>query len=533
MIARKWRPQVFEDLVGQTHISQTLTNALQNERLPHALLFTGPRGTGKTSSARILAKALRCENSKNFTPCGTCNSCLEIALGRSPDVIEIDGASNNGVDSIRDLREGVAFMPSSGKYKVYIIDEVHMLSTSAFNALLKTLEEPPEHVIFILATTEVQKIPQTILSRCQRFDFRRISTRVVVDRMSHICREEKIDFDEDALWTIARQGDGSMRDSLSLLDQVVTFTNGRLENAAIVEILGLTDRSLVLEALQILLSRDKPKALSWLEKFSRTGTEPSLMAQDLLEAIRSVLLIRVAGEGKPQMLEMPDSEYRLFKELAQTIAEEDLHFLFDMALKGAQDISRANDPQIVLEMVFLRMVAAPFIGDLKNLFSGNSERHLGPVHTPATAIAKPVVPTFSAAQSPSEKWFEFVQKAKADDPMFSAKLEQLNFKGEKDKTIFLSIPAKMALFKDQVSDPTFLKKLQSLLDHHWGKGFTAKITAATGAETSEGEGVSASKLAQVKEQKKTDDMLVQVANHPKVKSAASVFKGTIKLNPKS
>lgn len=197
--------------MGQSHVSTTLQNALKNGRLHHALLFTGPRGTGKTSSARILAKSLRCPNAVDFVPCNECDECREIGLSRSLDVIEIDGASNNGVDAIRDLRDTVGYMPASGKYKIYIIDEVHMLSTSAFNALLKTLEEPPAHVIFIMATTEAQKIPQTIMSRCQRFDFRSISTRQITDSLKAICDKEGVSADEDALWIIARQGDGSMQ----------------------------------------------------------------------------------------------------------------------------------------------------------------------------------------------------------------------------------------------------------------------------------------------------------------------------------
>ena len=262
VIARKWRPQSFSEMVGQTHITQTLGNALHNNRLPHALLFTGPRGTGKTSSARILAKSLRCATAKDFIPCNQCTTCLEIAAGSSPDVRELDAASNNGVDDIRDLLSGVMHMPTSGRYKIYIVDEVHMLSTSAFNALLKTLEEPPSHVIFILATTEVHKIPQTILSRCQRFDFRRIPTRQIAEHLKLICDSEKVSYEEEALWLIARQGDGSMRDSQSLLDQVISFTNGKLTKALCTDILGLSDRGLLLDTLKALVARDTQGALT-------------------------------------------------------------------------------------------------------------------------------------------------------------------------------------------------------------------------------------------------------------------------------
>ncbi|MGZ3770282.1 MAG: DNA polymerase III subunit gamma/tau [Bdellovibrio sp.] len=372
VIARKWRPQSFTDVVGQSHITQTLTNALNNQRLPHALLFTGPRGTGKTSSARILAKALRCPNSVGFVPCNECYSCQEIASGSSIDVIEIDGASNNGVDAIRELRDTVAFMPSSGKYKIYIIDEVHMLSTSAFNALLKTLEEPPPHVIFIMATTEVHKIPQTILSRCQRFDFRRISTRQITDHLKLICEQENVTAEEDALWIIARQGDGSMRDSQSLLDQVITFANGPLSRSNVVEILGLTDRALLFETLNALIDRNTQSILKVIEKIAAAGFEPHLFSQDLLEMIRNLLLVKVSEAQATHIIEMPDSELQALSDMAQKLPEEDIHMLFDMALKGGNDIPRAQDPRIVLEVSLLRMASAPKLLDLKTLIQQNA-----------------------------------------------------------------------------------------------------------------------------------------------------------------
>ena len=266
VIARKWRPKTFQQLVGQNHVSQTLANALKSDRLHHALLFNGPRGTGKTSSARILAKSLRCPNSVDFQPCNECDTCIEISEGRNIDTIEIDGASNNGVDAIRELRDTVKYQPTSGKYKVYIIDEVHMLSTSAFNALLKTLEEPPAHVLFVLATTEVHKLPLTILSRVQRFDFRRIPTKQIAEHLEHICSRDEIDFQKEALWIIARQGGGSMRDSQSLLDQVTTFCEGSLTVENVIEALGLTDRTLLLETLENLITKQQAPIVDVISK---------------------------------------------------------------------------------------------------------------------------------------------------------------------------------------------------------------------------------------------------------------------------
>lgn len=375
VIARKWRPKGFEELVGQGHISQTLLNALQNNRLPHALLFTGPRGTGKTSSARILAKSLRCPNAKNFVPCLECNECLDISNGRSVNVIEIDGASNNGVEAIRELRDSVGYMPASGHYKVYIIDEVHMLSTSAFNALLKTLEEPPEHVVFIMATTEVHKIPNTILSRCQRFDFRRIPLKLITERLQSICEAEGLKVDDEALWAVARQGDGSMRDSQSLLDQVITFSKDHLTLQKVTEVLGLTERSLILEAMQAICYKKSDLALDVVEKVFSSGTDAQLFAKDLLEEIRHMMFAKMAQspEEAAKLLDLPDFEIEELRGLAQNMSPEDIHMLFDMCLKGVQDLSRSQDSQIILEMMLIRLSQAPKIEELKTLL-GESEK---------------------------------------------------------------------------------------------------------------------------------------------------------------
>ncbi len=578
VIARKWRPQSFTDVVGQNHITQTLSNALQNNRLPHALLFTGPRGTGKTSSARILAKALRCPHAKDFIPCGVCDSCLEIAQGNSLDVMEIDGASNNGVDAIRELRDTVAFMPSSGKYKVYIIDEVHMLSTSAFNALLKTLEEPPAHVIFIMATTEAQKIPQTILSRCQRFDFRRISTRQITEHLRIICNQEDVQAEEEALWIIARQGDGSMRDAQSLLDQVITFANGPLTRLIVIEILGLTDRSLLLEALNALIDRSSQSIMKVIEKISAAGFEPQLFSQDLLESIRNLLLVKISEAQASQILEMPDSELQALQDMATRLPEEDIHLLFDMALKGGQDISRAQDPRIVLEVWLLRMASAPKLVDLKSLLSGTPEsshsagkaRPYVPPVTPAikkghsrldeaqkipeapkgldamraavervknNKITAPLSPAPAAQPSlntPSnplraegatapERWVHFVELVRSDDALFAAKIENLLFVKEAGTLISLGVPAKLAFLKEQMADPQVRKKLQGFIDSYWASGYSFEVLMSR-----ENVGESAQALVQKKQQLAEEELHRQIAENPMVKAAQEVFKGQIK-----
>jgi DNA polymerase-3 subunit gamma/tau len=404
VIARKWRPQSFHDLVGQEHISTTLVNALRNNRLPQALLFTGVRGTGKTSSARILAKSLRCPNAVDFVPCGTCRECEDIANSRSLDVIEIDGASNNGVDAIRELRDTVGYMPSSGRWKVYIIDEVHMLSTSAFNALLKTLEEPPAHVVFIMATTEAQKIPNTILSRCQRFDFRRIPSRQIAGQLQKICEAEGVHVEPEAVWLIARQADGSMRDSQSLLDQVITFSGGELTLAKAVDVLGLTDRTVLLETLTALATRDSELAIALIEKIFKAGYDPKVFAQDLLEEIRNALMVRLVADDPSRVVDLPDNEIASLREITADLSEEDLHLLFDMCLKGVSDLLRAQDSRIVLEMLLLRMAAAPRIASLAALARGTPmpTAHVAAARPAAKpSAAKPATPAQSAATAPT------------------------------------------------------------------------------------------------------------------------------------
>lgn len=537
VIARRYRPQEFQSLVGQDHIRQTLLNSLRTNRLPHALLFTGPRGTGKTSTARILAKAVRCPNAQDFVPCNKCSECEEIASGHSLNVIEIDGASNNGVDAIRELRDTVGYMPSSGKYKLYIIDEVHMLSTSAFNALLKTLEEPPEHVFFVMATTEVHKIPNTILSRCQRFDFRRIPTSSIAKHLESICQADGLKFQPEALWAIARQGDGSMRDSQSLLEQVINFCNGELTLEKTTDILGLTNRHLLLATWAALLDRNTSGVVEQIRNLFHLSLDPKIFLQDLLEEIRHTLLLKIAP-NQSELVDLPDTEKEQLKQLSTHLSAEDLHFLFDMALKGAQDLARAGDPKLVLEMVLLRMAEAPRIESLNQLGQGLPKsapvnrtlvRTSAPTSAPSAPTPTSVPVTTTAATQASgatpEQWKQLVEKIKSVNGMIGAQLENVYVTDIKDDLIRVAIPSKLKFLYDKLNQPDFKKRVSNYVQTYWGKPYRIEIqlgdTDAAAAPTPKA-------LHQKAEADKDAAVRQSVENHPLTKSVNEVFKTEIK-----
>ena len=354
VLARKWRPQVFEDVVGQEHVTRTLQNAIKTGRVAHAYLFTGARGVGKTSAARILAKALNCINGPTPVPCNTCESCKEISGGSSMDVFEIDGASNTGVDDIRELRENIKFPPIKCRYRIYIIDEVHMLSTNAFNALLKTLEEPPPHVIFVFATTDPQKIPVTILSRCQEFDFKRIPALLIQERLKTIAESEKIKITDRGLHIIAREADGGMRDAQSILDQVISFAGEEVSDEDVAKSLGVIDREVLKNVVKSIMERTPAGCIQVVERVYDYGYDVRLFCKNLLEYIRNLTVLKVIKDPG-QLIDLPDGEIAELKTLSDGFSQDELQQLFAILSRGEEELKRSSSPRLSLEMTLIKM----------------------------------------------------------------------------------------------------------------------------------------------------------------------------------
>jgi DNA polymerase III subunit gamma/tau len=350
---RVWRPQQFLDVVGQEHVTKTLQNALLQEKISHAYLFSGPRGTGKTSAAKILAKAVNCERAPISEPCNECEACIGITDGSIQDVIEIDAASNNGVEEIRDIRDKVKYAPSVGRYKVYIVDEVHMLSIGAFNALLKTLEEPPKHVIFILATTEPHKIPLTIISRCQRFDFKRITPKAIVGRMKLIVDETNIEYEDQALHIIAKAAEGGMRDALSLLDQAISYSQDQVTVEDALTVTGSVSQGFLNKLAKSILDKDVAAGLEAIDSILYHGKDPARFIEDLIYFYRDLLLYKSAPTLEESMERVLTDEE--FKGLAEQIPHQAIYDLIEILNKAQQEMRWTNHPRIFLEVAIVKL----------------------------------------------------------------------------------------------------------------------------------------------------------------------------------
>ena len=397
VLARKWRPQRFEDVLGQQAVTRTLKNALKSKRIAQAFVFSGPRGCGKTTTARILARALSCVTGPTPEPCGVCEACIEIAEGRDIDVLEIDAATHTGVDNVREVViEGLAIAPVRNRYKIFIIDEVHMLSASSFNALLKSIEEPPPHVIFMMATTEQHKIPDTVLSRSQVYEFRTISGKVVADRLRLIAGEEQIVIPEEGLTLLARAGEGSMRDSLSAFDQVRAFAGDQIAVDDVVTVLGLVGRDLVFDTLEAVVSEDAPAAFALVERAIERGYDLRLLCRELARATRDLLILSV----DPKRASDPDvagaAERERLLAMSGQWSREDLMRAFDLLTKAEQEVRVSDQPRYNLEMALLRLMhlrkLAP-LSELLGLAEKTAPRAPVPNVPRVPSVPKGVVPS--------------------------------------------------------------------------------------------------------------------------------------------
>ncbi|MBJ6748827.1 DNA polymerase III subunit gamma/tau [Geomonas anaerohicana] len=563
VLARKWRPQTFSDLVGQEHVSQTLKNAIDGGRVAHAFLFTGARGVGKTSSARILAKALNCESGLTVEPCNTCSTCLEITDGNSVDVFEIDGASNTGVDDIRELRDNIKYLPSRSRYKIFIIDEVHMLTTNAFNALLKTLEEPPPHVKFIFATTEPHKVPITILSRCQRFDFKRIALPRIVSRLRFIVDQEGVQVSDEALAVVARKGDGSMRDSLSTLDQVLAFCGNSVSDEDVAALLGVVDRRLIMDGCRSVLEADVKGALGIVAQVDSFGYSMRQFCQELISQFRSISILKAVGDAG-DLLELSDAEQGELKALGGQASVQDLQRHLAILLKAEAEMAHAGFPRLILEMALMKMATlAPAIpvqellARLDSLEKGGAlpqrsdaprpsapaprpapQQHAAP-HRPAAApvaaapvAAAPQAPAAAAAVQPApsafvsggDLWGSFVQAVKAKKPMLGGALEEVY--PVRVAQGVLEIGCLQGSFQlTRLQDPEQINELKSLAQGHFGVPTQIKVVALNGPPTDAAPTLSEKKSLEDAERRA--HLRREAEEHPLVAAAVELFDGEI------
>ena len=537
VLARKWRPQNFVDLIGQEHVSQTLANAIRSGRIHHAFLFTGARGVGKTSAARILAKALNCEEGLTDQPCGSCSSCKEITAGQGMDVIEIDGASNTGVDDVRELRENIRYLPSRSRYKIFIIDEVHMLSTSAFNALLKTLEEPPEHAKFIFATTEPHKIPITILSRCQRFDFRKIPLTKIAERLREIAAAEKLTISDRSLGLIARQGEGSMRDALSTFDQVLAFSGNQVEDEAVQTLLGMVDRRLLLDTVEAIIRRDSRRALESAQRIDQLGLALRRFTQDLLEIFRGMVICKVVDEPA-ELLDMVGDELNEIKRLAADASLEDLQRLITLLMKTQVELANSNAPLLTLEMSLVRLATLAPSQDLAKLISHieSLERRLAtaplpvsrPQAAPQTTATEPPPPKKPeapvAAKTNSKGWQGLVDKVKQNRPMLGSVLEHGRPLQLAPPMLEIGYP-EGSFMTVQLQEQDVRSDLEALAAEYFGSTIKLKISTVETATHD-----APKSLVETRQEKETDRMRrlrEDAMEHPALKAVQDVFDGKI------
>ena len=564
-LARKYRPSKFEEVIGQDHVIRTLSNAIRLERVHHAFLFTGARGVGKTTMARALARALNCETGATANPCGKCSLCHEIAAGTSIDVLEIDGASNTGVDRVRDLRDNVRFLPAKARTKIYIIDEVHMLSTAAFNALLKTLEEPPPHVKFIFATTEPQKIPITILSRCQRFDFRKVGSKELTKHFESVLEREGVELSDRALAAVVRQARGSVRDGMSLLDQVLSFAGDSAQDDEIFEALGVVDRSVMGKLVSALQAKNATEALAIVRDLDNRGHDPHEVAQALAGYCRDLAVV-LGTEGQAEaLLDYAPSERGDILSQAKSLELSTTQRWFKIILDSSQDIAQASWPLWALEMAVLRLVevesarsVTSLLERLATLAEGAPESAAQGASTPAPSVANTEEPDSSQTNdaelagargqvaepsvSPEEKspveeiarladaesyssWRSLLSKVQSESPQLAATLRYAHLVEFGPGGIELAFAPGDAFHAETAQEKQNREILRDVLSSFFGSevSITWSILTADQAERSQNLIQQRELAAQAHEAQ----IKTEAVQHPSVTGALEILKGSV------
>jgi len=530
--ARKHRPMTFAEVTGQTHVVRTLTNALASGRTAHAYLFSGMRGVGKTTMARILAKALNCEKGPTPTPCLTCVNCREIGAGMSFDVMEIDGASSNSVDDVREMRETVRTAPAHGRYRVYIIDEVHMLSAAAFNALLKTLEEPPAHVVFVFATTEAHKIPPTILSRCQHFTFRRIPRREVVDTLKRVTAAEGITIDDRSLSALARASDGSLRDALSLLDQAVAFGGKRVEADQLMILLGAVPRELLRGVLEAVLARDAAGALKALAAVQDHGCDVRQFCGELMEHVRNLLVAKIVPDAG-DLIELGPDEQAEIKADAARLTLEHIQELFRVFLQAEDGIRASQYPWFVVEMAAVRAsrvgqeqaAPSPARPEAKVVPAASEP---GPASAPRAERPQPVreaTPPPPARPEPVNlDWEAVVARILAERPNVGAFLEESGLVGVAGDLVTVGFPAAAGTAIKMMQQESYQQAVAEACSALAGRHLRVRVVSLESGTAVP----TAAQLRREREATRERHLRDEALANPLVQEALSVFGGEVK-----